>query len=150
MNRREHCPCTCGSCRSPTSAIQSSQTPICELHHQEGPCMRAGASESELTSLSRNDSLCRPERHQPTGTGCCLTPYGAPPDRPDLATYSQDEQFSLGNTPTWDNPDIVTNFFNPFRLLPESQVTIRNLGHSICGKCSGAVLNGGIWHRAVP
>ena len=41
--------------------------------------------------------------------------------------YSQDEQFALGVAPTWDNPDILTNYWNPFRLMPQSEVTVRNL-----------------------
>jgi hypothetical protein len=52
---------------------------------------------------------------------------GPPPDRPDLAIYSQDEQLALGVGPTWDNPDMVTNFWNPFKLLPETSVTVKNL-----------------------
>jgi hypothetical protein len=52
---------------------------------------------------------------------------GPPPDRPDLALYSQDEQFALGAAPTWDNPDMLTNYWNPFKLLPEISVTVRNL-----------------------
>jgi hypothetical protein len=61
------------------------------------------------------------------GTACCFKPQGPPPDRPDPAIYSQDEQFSLGVVPTWDSPDILTNYWNPFRLMPEATVTVRNL-----------------------
>jgi hypothetical protein len=52
---------------------------------------------------------------------------GPPPDRPDLAIYSQDEQFASGAAPTWDNPDLLTNYWNPFKLLAEISVTVRNL-----------------------
>ena len=84
---------------------------------------------SAKTADSRNiaDSICRPRRNIRSNSSCCFTPNGPPPDRPDLAIYSQGEQFANGNTPTWDSPDILTNFWNPFRLMPESQVTIRNL-----------------------
>ena len=72
-------------------------------------------------------SICHPRRNIRSNSSCCFTPHGPPPDRPDLAIYSQDEQFASGNTPTWDSPDILTNFWNPFQLMPETQVTIRNL-----------------------
>lgn len=61
---------------------------------------------------------------------CCVAVDGQLPDRPDLAIYSQDEQFASGLVPTWDNPDILTNYWSPFRLMPETSVTVRNLSPS--------------------
>ena len=80
-----------------------------------------------VAAVSSRGRACAPRRQRPTGTDCCLTPAGPPPDRPDLATYSQREQFALGNAPTWDSPDILSNYWNPFRLMPEISVTVRNL-----------------------
>jgi hypothetical protein len=48
-------------------------------------------------------------------------------DLPDLAIYSQAEQATLGNAPSWDNPDIITNLWGPFRLMDETEVVVRNL-----------------------
>jgi hypothetical protein len=50
-----------------------------------------------------------------------------PPLRPDLATYSQIEQISLGNAPTWNSPDINTNNDIPWTLWTVFQVNVRNL-----------------------
>ena len=72
------------------------------------------------------EASCTPTRKSRLGTACCLKPQ-PPPDRPDPATYSQDEQFSLGTAPTWDSPDILTNYWNPFTLMPEATVKVRNL-----------------------
>ena len=57
-----------------------------------------------------------------------------PPQLADAATYSQLEQISLGNAPSWDSPDIFTNgdFLSIiFVLLPNITVTVRNLSPSI-------------------
>lgn len=75
--------------------------------------------------------MCRPVRKPPAAEACCLRPSGPPPDRPDLAIYSQREQFQLGSLPTWESPDIVTNFVNPLKLMPESRVTVRNLSATV-------------------
>lgn len=48
-------------------------------------------------------------------------------DTPDLTIYSQTEVLADAGLPTWDNPDIVTNDWRPFRLRQEASVTIRNL-----------------------
>jgi hypothetical protein len=74
---------------------------------------------------------CSPLLREVSKRSCCLTPYGPPPDRPDIAIYSQTEQFNIGNAPSWDNPDILTNFFNPFRLMPECKATLRNLSATV-------------------
>jgi hypothetical protein len=67
------------------------------------------------------------QRKKKERSDCCVTLKNKPIEKPDLAIYSQVEQFALGNLPTWDSPDIVTNFLNPFKLLPEVPVKIRNL-----------------------
>lgn len=88
------------------------------------------SSGSSLSSIRARTSDCTPRRISHLGTTCCYRPQ-TPPDRPDPAIYSQDEQFSLGNAPTWDSPDILTNYWNPFRLMPEAAVTVRNLSSSV-------------------
>lgn len=70
---------------------------------------------------------CAPPRKDPDQRCCCVHVDGPPPDRPDLAIYSQDEQFGMGTAPTWDSPDILTNLWAPFHLLPEVSVVVRNL-----------------------
>jgi hypothetical protein len=67
-----------------------------------------------------------PRPHDRRGA-CCAHIGDPPPDRPDLATYSQEEQLTLGVSPTWDNPDMLTNWWRPFTLMPETVVTVRNL-----------------------
>lgn len=47
--------------------------------------------------------------------------------RPDLAIYSQAEQFAIGAQPSWNSPDITTNFIGAAKLMPEALVTVRNL-----------------------
>ncbi|MGA2418828.1 MAG: hypothetical protein ABSG69_01990 [Candidatus Acidiferrum sp.] len=61
-------------------------------------------------------------------TGCCIQTT-TPPQRPDLATYSQMEQIANGNAPTWNSPDITTNNDFPWTLLPAAQVVVRNLSN---------------------
>jgi hypothetical protein len=69
----------------------------------------------------------RPKPARPCG---CVSIRDTPIERPDLAIYSQLEQLSAGQAPSWDNPDIVTNDWGPFRLRTEATVTIRNLSGS--------------------
>src|SRR5260370_13475006 len=68
--------------------------------------------------------FCRPISDRPHD--CCVR-TSTPPDRPDLATYSQEEQLAANAIPSWNSPDITTNLDFPWTLLPESLVTIRNL-----------------------
>src|SRR5262249_11058332 len=71
-------------------------------------------------------SPCRPGR-RPERPGCCLyLGKNDPVEYPDPGLYSQAEQIALGNVPDWDNPDIVTIDWAPFRLMPESQTPIHN------------------------
>lgn len=65
---------------------------------------------------------------KPQAVRCsCLTVTDTPIDRPDLAIYSQGEVLAGGGAPSWDNPDIVTNDWRPFRLRQEASVSVRNL-----------------------
>ncbi|MCM5663647.1 hypothetical protein [Galbibacter mesophilus] len=59
--------------------------------------------------------------------GCDNVNVDSPISKPDLAIYSQLEQLSLGNVPSWDSPDITTNSWAPFRLREEAAITVRNL-----------------------
>lgn len=69
---------------------------------------------------------------RPGGAGNCITVEpDSPIEKPDLAIYSQAEQLDIGNPPTWDSPDIVTNDWGPFRLQDTAQVTIRNLSATV-------------------
>jgi len=72
---------------------------------------------------------CRP--HRPRRRGACCVPVSKPPERPDPAIYSQDQQILGGQIPTWDSPDIVTNTFVPWTLHAETEVTIRNLSPQV-------------------
>jgi hypothetical protein len=65
-----------------------------------------------------------PRRAEPSA--CCLRP-DVPIDRPDPAIYSQKRVLASGATPTWDSPEILTNWWSPWKLMPESHVTVRNL-----------------------
>jgi hypothetical protein len=76
-------------------------------------------------------ALCRPQR-RPERPGCCMyLGKNDPVQYPDPGLYSQAEQIALGNVPDWDNPDITTNEWAPFRLLPESQITIHNYSSTV-------------------
>lgn len=59
--------------------------------------------------------------------GCCVTVGDDKIKKPDLAIYSQEEQFAMGNSPTWNSPDIVTNFTKPMKLTPEASIKVSNL-----------------------
>lgn len=76
-----------------------------------------------LAAVSHRCHTVRPDR---PGRSCCVKPT-KPPERPDLATYSQLEQFALGAAPTWNSPDILTNLWSPWRLLEEVEIKVRNL-----------------------
>jgi hypothetical protein len=93
----------------------------------------AGVTAQEVVALiAREQSTrCRPEK-RPNPKDCCL-PLGSdtPIDYPDPAIYSQEQQIALGNVPSWDNPDILTNYWAPFRLMTESRITVRNLSSTI-------------------
>lgn len=93
--------------------------------------IEAPGSPAFSTDGSRGDALlrrmlrCRPALRPPR-RGCCLQ-VDRPPETPDLAIYSQGLQFAEGQAPDWDNPDIKTNRWSPWRLYPALPVTVRNL-----------------------
>jgi hypothetical protein len=74
--------------------------------------------------------VCRPPRRERPSPCCCLA-LQDPPELPDAATYSQEEQFALGIEPSWDSPDIATNSLPSWTLLPEAQVLVRNLSPKV-------------------
>jgi len=74
---------------------------------------------------------CRPKK-RPHRKDCCAHVNSRQPiQRPDLAIYSQEEQLSLGNAPNWDNPDMTTNSWSPFRLNAESVIVVHNLSSTV-------------------
>jgi hypothetical protein len=75
-------------------------------------------------AFDRPRGFCPPVPERPPG--CCFHP-STPPDRPDLAVYSQEEQLAANAVPSWNSPDITTNRDIPWALLPEHQVKVRNL-----------------------
>jgi hypothetical protein len=75
---------------------------------------------------ARSSLFCPPVRQRPVRDCCCITPAD-PPDRPDPAIYSQVELLANGVEPSWNSPDITTNFWSPWRLMVESEVKVRNL-----------------------
>jgi hypothetical protein len=79
---------------------------------------------SSNLAMTTKGPWCRPRATR--NSGCCIA-TAVPPQRPDLATYSQLEQISLGNAPTWNSPDITTNNEFPWTLLPTFFVNVRNL-----------------------
>lgn len=82
------------------------------------------------TVLARsNGSWCRPVR--PLARGGCCVDLAKPPERPDPALYSQDQQIALGQIPSWDSPDILTNNDVPWSLYLETEVTVRNLSPTV-------------------
>jgi hypothetical protein len=81
-----------------------------------------------ITTLNRERACPRP-RPRPAPPSCCIE-TDTPIDRPDLAIYSQAEQFAAGGQPTWNSPDITTNFVGADKLMPEAEVTVRNLSPS--------------------
>lgn len=84
-----------------------------------------------MASVSRTASnWCRPVRRDPPSRCGCLK-LDDPPKRPDPAIYSQAEQLSLGLAPTWNPDDITTNQQRPWKLLPESTVSVRNLSPDV-------------------
>ncbi|HJQ39439.1 MAG TPA: hypothetical protein VKB93_20035 [Thermoanaerobaculia bacterium] len=43
------------------------------------------------------------------------------------ATYSQEAVLAAGGLPTWNSPDILTNYNTPWSLLAEPSLKVRNL-----------------------
>lgn len=86
-----------------------------------------------VSNRKQYSSVCRcVARQRSTGRrGCCIKADHIPIELPDLAIYSQLEKLSLGQIPSWDNPDIVTNDWGPFRLRKEAEVKVRNLSATV-------------------
>lgn len=90
----------------------------------------AVAADEQQRALERSSGRCtcggrrRPEGGRPCG---CVSVPDDDVQRPDLGIYSQDEVIAAGGTPSWDNPDIVTNSWGPFRLNDEANVKVRNV-----------------------
>lgn len=78
----------------------------------------------EVAAVREPASWCKPRHGRPV---TCCARVNTPPDRPDLATYSQLEQISLGLAPSWNSPDITTNNDFPWTLLAQAVVVVRNL-----------------------
>ena len=74
---------------------------------------------------------CQPKKRPQRKDCCAHVNSNQPIQRPDLAIYSQEEQLSLGNQPTWDNPDMTTNSWSPFQLNAESVIVVRNLSPTV-------------------
>lgn len=79
---------------------------------------------TQAAAISLRGCRCRAQQSVTKGRSCCIEITKI--EKPDPATYSQDEQFSLGVVPTWNSPDILTNNISPFTLLPEASITVRN------------------------
>lgn len=60
----------------------------------------------------------------------CIT-FNKPIEKPDMAIYSQVEILQGGGIPTWNSPDIITNNWGPFTLMPEAKVIVRNVSPSV-------------------
>lgn len=80
---------------------------------------------SAPTHLATRLPGCEPLRREPASDCDAIQPED-PPKRPDPAIYSQREQLAAGSTPTWDSPDILTNWLFPTRPLDSVDVTARN------------------------
>lgn len=52
-------------------------------------------------------------------------------ETPDLSIYSQMQELVNGRIPSWDNPDIITNDWAPFRLKKEAEIIIRNTSKTV-------------------
>ncbi|WP_315822603.1 hypothetical protein [Paraflavitalea speifideaquila] len=48
-----------------------------------------------------------------------------------MAIYSQVEVLQGGGVPSWNSPDITTNNWGPFTLLPEAKVVVRNISPTV-------------------
>jgi len=79
----------------------------------------------QLRASRSSFSWCKPQRKEPRRS-CCVA-IEKPPERPDPASYSQEEQLALSQIPSWNSPDITTNEWSPFRLRNEAEVKVRNL-----------------------
>ncbi|MEL7424041.1 MAG: hypothetical protein AAFN81_13655 [Bacteroidota bacterium] len=74
--------------------------------------------------------LCPPAARKPSGRCGRMRPE-KPPERPDPAIYSQQERFAGGLDFNWNSPDITTNNWSPWRLIPETSVEVTNLSTTV-------------------
>ena len=65
------------------------------------------------------------------GKSTCCVSLEKPPDKPDPAIYTQQEIISQGMMPTWNNPDIITNHWDPWTLDKIPTATVRNLSGTV-------------------
>lgn len=78
---------------------------------------------AQIQSRIRFPHRCHPDRM--SGPRDCCLAVKDPLKKPDPAIYSQIEQLSIGQDPSWNSPDITTNTFS--QLLDETRVKVRNL-----------------------
>lgn len=71
------------------------------------------------------DKSCIPAKNY--GKGDCCIAFKTPPNKPDPAIYCQQEIIRLGAQPTWNNPDIITNHWDPWSLDEVPTATVHNL-----------------------
>jgi hypothetical protein len=95
---------------------------ICKMEYDTGTFSARGIMN---VSTRSSFSWCEPQRRK-SRASCCVA-IEKPPERPDPASYSQEEKLALGQIPTWNSPDITTNEWSPFRLRQEAEVKVRNL-----------------------
>jgi hypothetical protein len=93
--------------------------------------LQTSPADAAVAINSEARTFCRPQQ-RPERPGCCLfLGPNDPVEYPDPGLYSQAEQVALGNIPSWDNPDIVTNDWGPFRLRAESTITVHNYSATV-------------------
>ena len=78
-----------------------------------------------------SDCRCGATPVRQARAGCRAIWTNTPVKRPDLAIYSQAEALQNGEAPSWDNPDIITNAWGPFRLHDQASVKVHNLSPSV-------------------
>jgi hypothetical protein len=72
-----------------------------------------------------NDNGCD-WRPRPKRPHCRCIGTDHPPKRPDPAIYSQPRRIALGQTASWESPDIQTNWWDDWRFMDAIQVRIHN------------------------
>jgi hypothetical protein len=84
-------------------------------------------SNSAIAGIFSKLCNCRNNPRPSRPASCKSAQVDSPVRHPDLAIYSQPEEITNGNVPSWDSPDIVSNNWRPFRLNPETNVKVRNV-----------------------
>jgi hypothetical protein len=78
---------------------------------------------------NRSNRLCPQLVRKERASDCCFSPRSEL-RLPDPAIYSQRQiikRDGLTAHPSWQSPDIITNLWQPARLMPEAQITVNNL-----------------------